>query len=133
MDIGKASAFNDFTIFHKFPCKDEFGQVREIVSVLYLHTPCRKIHGMELDILIDLLCLRELRRGPPVRSHKSVAAEVPVVRSVPEIPSIIEFVVRPADLVDALVHPVPDAGSDHSLGIFNVFPIFGKVPGSISH
>ena len=115
MEFRKGSAFDDGAVFQKLPGEGEFRQVGEVIPVPYPDDACLQVDRMELDVLVDLLCLGKLRRGPPVRSHKPVAAEVPIVRPVPEVPSIVELGVRTADLVDALVHPVPDAGAYHPL------------------
>ena len=88
----------------------------------------------DLHVLVHLLHLLQFRGDAAVRRYYSVAAEVVVVGDVPEGAAEIELTVVRARHHDGLVHPVPDAGADHPLGlVLDIVPILGQIADGVAH
>ncbi|OPZ99818.1 MAG: hypothetical protein BWY71_00900 [Planctomycetes bacterium ADurb.Bin412] len=75
-----------------------------------------------------------MRIGLAIRLDQPVAAEIPVRRSIPEIPAIRpEFLPIRGFLTDPLIYPVPDTPALQGLVTFDGLPVIAEIAQAVPH
>ena len=88
----------------------------------------------QCDILVDFLHFPQLRSNLTISRHNPVTTEIIVVRAITEAASKIIMIGRLSGHINALIHPIPDASSDHTFRMMlNIIPVFFQITDGVSH
>ena len=88
----------------------------------------------QCDILVDFLHFPQLRSNLTISRHNPVTTEIIVVRAITEAASKIIMIGRLSGHINALIHPIPDASSDHTFRmVFDIIPVFFQITNGVAH